>query len=380
MIWSWFLIPSLAYRLFPELNLTHAQFTLILTAPFLIGVITPIPGGALGDRYGIRMVVAVAAFVAGIAGIARLGASSYQTMFALMCLFGVAYGIVMPNLPKLVGIWFPPHQAGLASGIYMTGLNIGAALGLLTAPLFGGWKSAFGIIGAFMIVVAVLWTLFARNAPRGAKIQMPPLVTGVKRGIKSKNVWLVAFGQCLYLGAFVGFSGNFPTALEQVHQMSPKSAGAIASLLTWGLVVGNFFLPMVSDRFRLRKPFIHLGAIVSAVCVFLAWYAAPGLATWVLIFVGGVVFGGIQPILFTVLVELPELDADCLGGASGVVTTFLNAGGFFLPLLVTSPLVAAATWEAYTKGFLVTAVSLGGIVLATLFLRETGKKGTENAH
>jgi nitrate/nitrite transporter NarK len=45
LVWSWFLIPSLAYCLFPELGLTHAQFTLILTAPFLIGILIPILGG-----------------------------------------------------------------------------------------------------------------------------------------------------------------------------------------------------------------------------------------------------------------------------------------------------------------------------------------------
>lgn len=377
MVWSWFLIPSLAYLLFPDLHLTHAQFTLILTAPFLVGIITPIPGGVLGDRLGIRAVVAAAAFIAGITGLARVGSSSYETMFVLMCLFGIAYGIVMPNLPKLVGIWFPPQQIGLATGIYMTGLNIGAAIGLLTAPLFGGWKSAFGTIGTLMIVVAVLWTLLARNAPAGAELQATSLLTGVKRGMRSRNVWLIAIGQCLYLGAFVGFSGNFPAALEQVHHVTPKTAGAIASLLTWGLVFGNFFLPMVSDRVGLRKAFIYVGAIAAAVCVFLAWYAAPGPATWFLIFIGGVVFGSIQPVLFTVLVELPELDSDCLGGASGLVATLLNAGGFFVPLLVTSPLVAAGTQEAYTRGFLVTALSLGGIVLATLFLRETGGRARE---
>ena len=378
MVWSWFLIPSLAFQLFPELHLTHAQFTLILTAPFLIGILTPLPGGALGDRFGIKVVVGCAAFIAAVTGLARLGASNFETMFVLMCLFGIAYGIVMPNLPKLVGIWFPPHQAGLASGIYMSGLNIGGAFGLLTAPLFGGWKAAFGTVGTLMLIIAVMWTIFARNAPRKTDIPMPSLLTGVNRGLRSRNVWLIAVGQFLYLGAFVGFSGNFPVALEQVHHVTPKTAGAIASLLTWGLVFGNFFIPMLSDRVGVRKAFIYLGAIGAAVCVFLAWYAAPGPATWFLIFVGGVVFGSIQPVLFTVLVELPELDSDCLGGASGLVTTLLNAGGFFVPLLVISPLVAAGTQEAFTRGFLVTALSLGGIVLATVFLRETGKGSAIN--
>ena len=77
------------------------------------------------------------------------------------------------------------------------------------------------------------------------------------------------------------------------------------------------------------------------------------------------------------LVELPELDPDCMGGASGIVSTLLNAGGFFIPLLVTSTLVAAGTMVAYTTGFLVTAATLGGIVLLTLILVETGSNVRE---
>ncbi|MBN2466806.1 MAG: MFS transporter [Deltaproteobacteria bacterium] len=376
LVWSWFLIPSLAFRLFPEFGLTHAQFTLILTAPFLIGIFTPLWGGALGDRFGIRLIVAVAALLASISGIARTFTPSFMGMFVLMSLFGIGYGVIMPNLPKLVGIWFPPRQAGLASGIYFSGLNIGAALGLLTGPLFGGWKPAFLTIGILMLAAAFLWALFARDVPQGVHIQMPPLVTGIKRGIKSKNVWLIALAQFLYLGAFVGFSGNFPSALENVHHVSPKTAGAIASLLTWGLVIGNFFLPMFSDRIGIRKPFVHFGAAVSALCLFFAWYFSPGGATGILIFIGGVIFGSIQPVLFAILVELPEIGPECMGGASGIVATLLNAGGFFVPLVVTSPLVAAGTLGAYTTGFLVTAMILGGIIILTLFLMETGAKAT----
>jgi MFS family permease len=204
MGWSWFLIPSLASRLFLDLDLTHAQYTLILTAPFLIGILSPIPGGAVGDRFGIRATIAIAAFLAGLTGIARVWAPNFETMFIVMCLFGAAYGMVRPNLPKLVKIWFPQEQAGLASGIYLNGLNLGSALGLLTGPLFGGWKPAFGTMGVLTLGLAVLWMLFARDAPQGVETRMAPMTMGIRRGIKSKNVWLVGVGQCLSLGAIVG--------------------------------------------------------------------------------------------------------------------------------------------------------------------------------
>ncbi|MCK4824809.1 MFS transporter, partial [bacterium] len=36
--WSQFLVPSLAYCLFSDLSLTHAQFTLIFTAPTVVAI------------------------------------------------------------------------------------------------------------------------------------------------------------------------------------------------------------------------------------------------------------------------------------------------------------------------------------------------------
>jgi len=104
VFWSWYLIPSLAYCLFPELSLTHAQFTLILTGPLLVAVLTSIRGGALGDKYGIRLVVAIATFIAGIAGLAIIFTVNFEGMFILKCLFGMSLGLVVPNLPKLVSI------------------------------------------------------------------------------------------------------------------------------------------------------------------------------------------------------------------------------------------------------------------------------------
>lgn len=369
--WSWFLIPSLAYALIPEFDLTIEQFTLILTAPLMIGMFIPIPGGALGDRFGIRVIVSVVAFLAGILGISRIFFPDFMGMFILMCLYSIPLGIIMPNLPKLVSIWFPPNEAGLASGIYMTGLNIGVSLGLLTGPLFGGWQSAFLTIGIFMLVVAVLWTLFAKDAPEGIEMPKTPIKTGIIKGIKSKNVWLIALGQFLFLGGFMGFSGNLPVALESIHHVDPKTAGAIASCLAWGVTFGNFFIPLLSDKVGLRKPFIYFGAITTAIFFYFSWYLAPEFGIWILISLGGFIFGSVQPLLFTVLIELPELDPESLGGASGIVSSLLLAGGFLVPLLIVSPVISK---YSFTTGFLVTELIIAAIALPALLLIETGQK------
>jgi nitrate/nitrite transporter NarK len=370
--WSWFLIPSLAYCLIPELQLTHAQFTLIFTAPIFIAILTSIPGGALGDRYGIRLIVAIGIFLVGPIGIARAYVQGFWGMYALMCLFGVSFGFLLSNLPKIVKIWFPPKQTGLASGIYMTALGIGSALGLFTGPLFGGWKPAFIYIGMLSLVVAVFWSLFARSTPKNVTIQMPPMLSGIKRAIRSRNVCLLAVAQGLYLGGFVSFSGNFPTALEGVHLVSPKTAGAIASLLSWGIVLGHIAIPVLSDKLGVRKPLIYIGAVVSAVCFFFGWQLSPTAAAGPLILVGGFFLGGVPPLLYTLLVQLPEIGPEHVGGASGIVTSVMAAGGFLIPQAIVSPLVAGGTLSAYTAGFSIAALALATIALVTIFIMETG--------
>ena len=375
LAWSHFLIPSLEYCLFPELGLTHTQFTLIFIAPTLVCTFTAIPGGALADRYGVRRIVAIGLFVAGISGFSRVFISNLEEMVALMCLLGVAFAFVIPNLPKLVGIWFPPEEIGLASGIYTTAFASGSSLGLLTGPLFGDWKQAFTYVGIFTLVIAIIWSLFSRTAPKGMKLHIPPMISGIKKGVKSKNVWLLSAAIFLFFGVYISVTANLPKAFIDIHHVSPQVAGSIASLFTWGVAVGHLFIPMLSDKVGLRKPFLYGCPVISAICLFLAWHLAPSGCA--LIFLGGFAMGGITPVLLALLVELPEIGHEYLGGASGLVMTSGNAGGFFLPRVVLSPLVAAGILGAYTRGFSVVLVLLAVIALVAIPLNETGVRRTK---
>jgi len=340
----------------------------------VVAIFSSYAGGALADRYGIRLIVAIAAFLAGGTGLARAFVSSFEGIFALMCLLGVGLGITMSIRPKVVGIWFPPRQTGLAIGIYQTAMATGSSLGLLTGPHFGGWKPAFTYIGLLTLVVATLWTLFARNAPRGAQIRMPPIVSSIKRAAMSRSIWLLAAIYFLSVGVFLSFSGNLPKALGDVYPVSPQIAGAVTSLLFWGMVAGHLTLPTLSDRVGLRKPFVYVCAVFSALCLFFAWRLAPGVTTWVLTFLGGFAFGAITPVIFALLIALPEIGSEYVGGASGLIASLGNMGGFLIPLLVMSPLVAAGTLKAYTTGFLVISIVLAATALIAIFITETGAR------
>ncbi len=375
LYWSWFLIPSLASRLTHDLGLSHMQYTLIFIAPVMMGIWCAITAGAAADRFGIRRVVAIAAFLGGAGGLARAFAPNFEVMFIMMCLVGMAAYGSMSNLPKLVAIWFPPKQAGFAAGIYTMSIGFGLTLGLFTAPLFKDWQTAFTVVGIITLVAAFLWALLARNAPKGVEIKMPPMISGIKRGLRSRNIRLVCVIYFLFMGMFTVFSGNFPEALELIHNISPATAGAITALLTCGGIVGNLLVPALSDRLGLRKPFIYAAAITIPVSLFFAWQLAPSVATWILVFVGGIAVGSLPPIVLTLPLEFPEIGHEHVGGATGLILSALSMGGVIIPLFVMSPIVAAGTSEAYSLGFLVSMLLIAAAIIPTLFLMETGRRG-----
>jgi NNP family nitrate/nitrite transporter-like MFS transporter len=375
LYWSWFLVPSLASRLNSDLNLSHLQYTLIFTAPVMMGIWCATTAGAAADRFGIRRVVAIVAFLGGAAGLARAFVPNFQLMFIMMCLTGIATYGAMSNLPKLVAIWFPPRQVGFAAGIYTMSIGIGLTLGLFTAPLFQDWHMAFTVVGIITLVAALLWVVLARNAPRGVEIKMPPMITGIKRGLHSPNILLVCLVYFLFMGAFTSFSGNFPEALETIHNVSPLAAGAITAMLTGAAVLGNLLVPALSDRLGLRKPFIYGAAVAMSVCLFLAWHFAPGAATWILVFLAGLGMGTLPPVILTLPLELPEIGQEHVGGTTGLMISAHAMGGVIIPLLVISPIVASGTEQAYSAGFLVMMLLLAAAIIPALFLRETGRRG-----
>jgi MFS family permease len=358
----------------PELGLSHTQYTLIFTAPLMMGIWCAVTAGAAADRFGIRRVVGIAVFLGGAAGLARAFAPNFGVMFAVMCLLGLAVYGATPNLPKLVGIWFPPRQAGLAAGFYTTAIGLGLTLGLLTGPLFPDWRAAFTYIGIATLVVAFLWVFLARSAPKGVEIKMPPMIAGIKRSLRSRNILLTCAVYFLFMGTVISFSGNFPEALEFIHNLSPATAGALASLLTGAGIIGNLATPNLSDRIGLRKPFIYGAIIAISVCPFFAWQLAPSAATWVLIFLGGIGVGSLPPIVLTLPLELPEIGREHVGGATGLILSVGSLGGFTVPLFVISPIMAAGTSEAYSTGFLVIMLLIAAAIIPASFIMETGRK------
>ncbi|NGZ60276.1 MAG: hypothetical protein CV081_07215 [Nitrospira sp. LK265] len=166
-----------ARQMMPALGLTEQEMGFVFSA-FVIGyALFQIPGGWLGDRWGIRIVLMIAliwwsCFTAwtAIAATSFLAAplGIVGALALVRFLLGVGEAAALPTFNRAVTDWLPTHERGLGIGIAIGGIGIGAAI---TPPVTAwimvnyGWQSAFYLSSGIGFVLAVIWWFLAADRP-----------------------------------------------------------------------------------------------------------------------------------------------------------------------------------------------------------------------
>lgn len=97
-----FCVPPMEHILKEELLLTHAQTSLLFSAPILMLAAVAIPAGLIADRIGIRKAASIGAIIIAVGTILRGTASDASSLLAFSFVYGVGLGWSFPSLPKLV--------------------------------------------------------------------------------------------------------------------------------------------------------------------------------------------------------------------------------------------------------------------------------------
>ncbi len=364
------------HDLIPDLGITLSQFYLINTSTSIAPIILCIVGGMLGDRFGVKRIVAVGAVLATAGSLLRLTATGFVPFLLCMILLGAGIGVTGPNAPKLVGIWFPPKQTSIAVGIFMTGLGLGSTLGLALGPLFPTWRSAVLIMGILLAVATVAWIVFARDRPaalqeRGIDVAGVPFKEGLGRAVRSRNLWWLAPSYLLISSVLTSYVIGLPRLLEQAKGVSPGTAGLVVALSVVGFMFGSLFWTAISERVGVVKPFFILCTVVAGAAGLATYVTAPGLGMWVFGFFPGFCMGGALPILMQLPIRLPEFGPRYAGTPTGIIAAVGHTGSvIMLPYMFTPIWHVAGPLMGVV--FLAVSIAIGGVLY--LPLPETGRK------
>ncbi len=328
-------IPPIEHIIKNELQFTHAQGGLLISIPLIVLAVTSIPSGLLADRIGMRKAAGIGAIIIVVGSFLRGASTNLVPLFGFTALLGVGLTLVYPNLPKLISARFPQEKVGLATGIYATGIVIGATLPIaitlpLVFPITNSFQGVFYIWSIPAMVATILWWAIVREPGGHAHVQQ--VGAGGRSSfwvLKNRNLWLVAlmfFVSCFHFYIWAGWT----PALMMLKGAPPDLAALIASVNGWVSTPVILLMPWASYKVGVRKPFLWASAIITALASWGAIYVTVPYG-WLLMVVLGIPLGGAFPMMLALPIEL--VPREYVGAASGIVLSVGYIGGLVGPWL-----------------------------------------------
>jgi MFS transporter, ACS family, glucarate transporter len=167
-----------AAMMMPDMSLTKTQMGQVFSS-FLWGyAIFQVPAGRIGDVFGPRLTLAVAAILWGVTSaltgllpgsIFTGGYKVIASLLILRFLLGAAEAATFPVGARAIRNWTPLRERGFGNSIMIAGASIAAAV---TSPLVSwlmvrvGWRNSFYITSLAAFVLALIWYLSVTDDPK----------------------------------------------------------------------------------------------------------------------------------------------------------------------------------------------------------------------
>jgi MFS family permease len=137
-----------------KFSLTDAQFGL-LTSVFLwsYGILSPF-GGFFADKYSRKKVIVFSVLIWSAVTLWTGFVSSFEEMLIARILMGISEACYIPAALALITDYHRGRTRSLATGLHMSGLYTGLAVGGIGGYIaeLWGWRYGFQIFGLFGIL------------------------------------------------------------------------------------------------------------------------------------------------------------------------------------------------------------------------------------
>ena len=238
----------------------------------IVYIIVSIPASWVIDTYGIRVAVGIGAALTGLFGLLR-GLAATEYAWVLIAQIGIATGqpFILNSITKVAARWFPIRERATASGFGSLAMYFGILLGLALTPYLtigSGIQGMLVIYGIVSAIGAVVFLGLARERPPTPPC--PPdqearslVFDGLKQVLLKRDFVFLMLIFFVGLGVFNGVT----TWIENIvgpRGFAITQAGITGGLMIFGGILGALVIPMLSDHYRKRIPFLVL-ALVGAV-------------------------------------------------------------------------------------------------------------------
>ncbi len=352
-----------------ELGLSASQLGILFAAFFTTYTAMQFVVGWLIDRFDVNRILATGFLVWSLATATTGLLRGFALLLTMRLILGVGESVAVPASSKILARHLPEHHRGLASGVVMSALRCGNAVGTFGAGFLMakfGWRPVFVGIGLVSLLWLPAWTRWMpRNASFVPDSAMP--APGFAEIFKQKSFWGTSAGQfcCNYLFYFM--ITWLPTYLMLERHLSMAAMARVAgmyysvdaaSAIATGLLQ-DFGVRKGLTATVVRKSAMALGFSIAAVAVLGCAVAGPQTYLYWLM-AAGIGCGMTSPGIFTFCQTLagPHAVGKWYGAQNGfsnlagvvgpALTGFVvqGTGNFVMPFAITSLLcvVGGLAW------------------------------------
>ncbi|QUQ62919.1 MFS transporter [Kutzneria sp. CA-103260] len=372
---------AVATEIIAQYHMSFTYYVYISVVGNAVGAFSSLLAG-LADRWGRANLVAYGLGLTGVLTLFGVPNAPDQLTFAILfAVISFVEGIILVATPALVRDFSPQLGRASAMGFWTLGPVVGSLVlsevSSNTIEALPAWQSQFVICGIVGLVVFVIALFGLRELSpnlrdqlmvsmrdrelieaRAAGIDVDKAIERPWRQMMTLPVIGSAFAISVFLILYYTAVGFFTIYFTTIYGFSLADANGIGNWF-WGVdALALIVVGVVSDRLRVRKPFMLVGALGAIVMtiVFLSRATAPdtGYYTFVWIISALAMFMAVAyaPWMasFTETVERinPALTATGLAVWGWIVRACVALSVFALPFVVTSmtPLVQYGTQVA----------------------------------
>lgn len=297
-----------------DFHLSNTDVGALASLFYITYAIIQIPAGYLFGKFGIRKILVGSMILTSLSTLFTGAAGSALQIKVARAVLGVAEGPINIGIVSTINRWFPPHEKGLATGVFMSSIKFAPAF---VPPLCAwlmlhyGWREVFYIFAVPGFLSAFLWYWLVRDDPsevkacssaeqayikESAALGAATAKTGASASaaengwldkvirlremdllktngeiLRSWNVWACALGYFFMVGITYAIMTWVPTYLVTVKHFSIMKMGIVASAPWVGAIVGNLLGGWLSDKVfdKRRKPVMLITSAATVIMMYL---------------------------------------------------------------------------------------------------------------
>jgi sugar phosphate permease len=362
-----------------DLGLSIADMGYLLSAFLWAYAIAQLPGGAMVDKLGPRVLLALAMTLWSCAQFLGGLVQGFGQFFGARALLGIGEAPQFPACARVVRDWFNQRERGLPTGITTNAapyLGSAVAVPLLTILMLAfGWRTMFMGMGIAGLVVAVAWYFVYRDPTQVAltaeentyRTEGDPASPAAKVTFREwkllfrfRTTWAMILSNCGCTYMLWIYNAWLPGYLEIERHMSVRYTGWAAAIpLAWGMlggILGGYVCDILLRRgvapVNSRKYPAAISVLGAAACTLGAAYVTSNAMA--IVFISGALF-------------LLSFTGSCAWSAASVVApanctasigSMMNFGGYLAAAM--APAVTGVIVQA--TGSFVPALLVGALI------------------